>query len=106
MMPKLGKRVLDHLDAGFRSAKYTKSLGQVDYADVERLLFAFSYVSHQDAVTPADIDEWAYLIERAVVAADRAVELIYTTADLSDGALPELGQKLERAGIKEKGRPH
>ena len=100
MMRKLGKRVLNHLDAGFRSAKYTKSLDQVDYADVERLLFAFSYVSHQNAVTPAHIDQWASHIARAVSEVGEGVELIYTTIDLvGGGALPTLGEKLDMAGI-------
>ena len=36
---------LKHLDADFRSAKYFKSLEDVDFTDTDRLLFTFSYVA-------------------------------------------------------------
>lgn len=105
MMRKLGRRILKHLDADFRSAKYIKSLEDVDFTDTDRLLFTFSYVAHQDAVTQADIDEWASLIKRAVDEVDRAVELIYTTANLSGGALFHLKRRLQRAAIIRKHKP-
>ena len=105
MMRKLGRRILKHLDADFRSAKYVKSLEDVDFTDTDRLLFTFSYVAHQDAVTQADIDEWASLIKRAVDEVDRAVELIYTTANLSGGALFHLKRRLQRAAIIRKHKP-
>ena len=103
MMRKLGKRILRHLDAGFRSAKYTQSLDDVDFTNTDRLLFTFSYVAHQNAVTPTDIDEWASHIKRAVGEIDRTVELIYTTiyttASLSGDALFDLKQNLQQAQI-------
>ena len=105
MMRKLGKRVLKHLDAGFRSAKYIQSLDDVDFTGTDRLLFTFSYVAHQDAVTQDDIDEWASLIKRAVGELDRAVELIYTTANLSGGAHFKLEDSLRRARIIRKQHP-
>ncbi|MCQ3808262.1 MAG: hypothetical protein OXB92_09465 [Acidimicrobiaceae bacterium] len=98
MMRKLGKRVLKHLDAGFRSAKYIQSLDEDDFTDTDRLLFTFSYVAHQDAVTQDDIDEWASLTKRAVYEVDGDVELIYTTiynaASARKGTLPDLRRKL------------
>ena len=105
MMRRLGKQVLDHLDAQFRSAKYIESLDDIDLSEVDRLLFAFSYVSHQDAVTSADVDQWASLIGEAVREVDRAVELIYTTVRLSGGRLPELGEKLDQAGVLRNAEP-
>ena len=102
MMRRLGERVLNHLDAQFRSATYIESLDDIDLSGVDRLLFTFSYVSHQDAVTTADVDHWASLIGNAVRKVDRAVELIYTTVSLSGGRLPELGQKLDQAGVSRK----
>ncbi len=102
-MRKLGKRVLKHLDAGFRSAKYIQSLEEVDFTDTDRLLLTFSYVAHQDAVTQDDIDEWASLIKRAVYEVDRDVELIYTTIYNAEsarkGALPDLKRKLQQANF-------
>lgn len=105
MMRRLGEQVLDHLDAQFRSAKHIESLDDIDLSEADRLLFAFSYVSHQDAVTSADVDQWASLIGEAVREVDRAVELIYTTASLSGGRLPELGEKLDQAGVSRKAEP-
>lgn len=102
MMRRLGMRVLDDLDAQFRSASYVDSLSEIDLSNVDRLLFTFSYVSHQDAVTSDDVDRWASLIGNAVHELNRAVELIYTTPNLSGGRLPELGQKLDQAGISRK----
>ncbi len=99
MMRKLGKRLLRHLDPGFRSAEYVRSLEEIELAGVKRLLFAFSYVSHQESVTTSDVRGWTALIGNAVSQIGRAVELMYTTARLSGGALPQLGQELERAGI-------
>ena len=99
MMQKLGGRILKHLDAGFRSAKYIKSLENVDFTNTDRILFTFSYVTHQKALKRADTNEWASLIKRAVNEVDRAVELIYTTASLSGGALFDLKQKLQQAKI-------
>ena len=99
MMRKLGRRILKHLDADFRSAKYIKSLEEVDFTNTDRLLFTFSYVAHQDAVTQADIDEWASHIKRAVYEVDRAVELIYTTASLNGDQLLDLKRKLQQAKI-------
>ncbi len=99
MMRRIGECVLGHLDAQFRSARYISSLDGIDFSGVDRLLFAFSYVSHQSAVTDADVDLWASLIGGAVRASSRAVELIYTTASLSGGRLSELGERLDCAGI-------
>ena len=102
MMRRLGERVLDHLDAPFRSARYIESLDGIDFSAADRMLFTFSYVSHQNAVTAADVDRWATLIGRAVREVDRAVDLIYTTARLTGGWLPALGQLLDQAGISRK----
>ncbi len=100
MMRKLGKRILKHLDTGFRSANYIKSLEDVDFTDTDRLLFTFSYVTHQNALEDTDTTEWASLIKRAVNELDQAAELIYTTAGLSGGALIDLKQELRRAKIR------
>ena len=102
MMRKLGRQILKHLGANFRSANYITSLEDVDFTDIDRLLFTFSYVAHQDAVAPADIDIWASLIKRAVDEVDQPVELIYTTADLSGGALLDLWRMLRQAKIVRK----
>lgn len=99
MMRKLGKRLLRHLDPGFRSAGYVRSLEEIDLAGAKRVLFAFSYVSHQDSVETSDIERWATLITNAVGRASRAVELMYATVTRPGGALPQLGQQLDRAGI-------
>lgn len=98
-MRRLGKRVLRHLDAGFNSAKYAKSLEDVVYDDAQRLLFAFSYVSHQKAVDSAHVGQWAAEIERATSIVED-VELIYTTTDRAGGVLPQLGTTLENLGIE------
>lgn len=98
-MRRLGKRVLRHLDAGFNSAKYAKSLEDIAYDDAQRLLFAFSYVSHQDAVNSTHVGQWAAEIERATSIVED-VELIYTTTDRAGGVLPQLGTMLENLGIK------
>lgn len=90
MMRKLGKQILKHLDAEFRSAKYVRSLDDVVFTGTDRLLFTFSYVAHQDAVSQTDIDEWANLIKRAVDEVDRKVELIYCTISRGDHAPPTL----------------
>lgn len=105
MMQELGTQILGHLGADFRSADYIESLEDVDFADVDRLLFTFSYVAHQDAVTPAHVGSWASVIKRAVGEVDRAVELIYTTAGLSGGALLDLEQMLKEANILKKQHP-
>ena len=105
MMRKLGKRLLRRLDAGFRRAGYGKSLEEIDLTGVDRLLFTFSYVSHQKSVTQSDIEQWATLIKGAVDKLGRAVELIYTTAARSGGTLPVLGQLLEQAAIKRRVTP-
>ncbi len=105
MMRELGKEILRRLGADFRSAGYIDSLEDVDVADVDRLLFTFSYVAHQEAVAPSHIDSWASVIKRAVGELDRAVELIYTTAKLSGGALVDLEQMLKEAGILKKQNP-
>ena len=105
MMRKLGKQILEHLDAGFGSAKYIRSLEGLDFTGTDRLLFTLSYVAHQDAVSRADIDEWVNLIKRAVDEVDREVELIYTTVNLSDGAHLALKRKLRQAKILRKLRP-
>ena len=102
MMRKLGKQILKHLDTDFRSAKYIKSLEALDFAGRDRLLFTFSYVAHQNAVAPADIEAWSRLIRRAVNEVDRAVELIYTTASLSEGALLDLKEMLKQAKVVRK----
>ncbi len=98
-MRELGRQILGHLGADFRSVDYVDSLEDVDFTDVDRLLFTFSYVAHQDAVTLAHVGSWASVIKRAVGEVDRAVELIYTTAGLSGGALLDLEQMLEEANI-------
>ena len=102
IMRELGRQILGHLGADFRSADYIESFEDVDFADVDRLLFTFSYVAHQEAVTPAHIDSWASVIKRAVGEVDRAVELIYTTADLPGGALLDLEQMLKEANVLKK----
>ena len=98
-MQQLGKRILRHLGAGFNSAEYVASLEDVDFADADRVLFTFSYVAHQYAVDRIHILQWALLIRRAVVEVERPVELIYTTATLSDGAHLTLEQLLAHANI-------
>ena len=107
MMQKLGKQVLKHLDAGFRTAAYIESLDYVGFTRAARVLFTFSYVAHQETVTPTDINEWASLIERAVCDADRAVELMYTTTAKRNrrGAHLDLYRKLRRAKIIRKCHP-
>ena len=102
-MRRLGKRLLKHLAPEFRSTKYVKSLEEIDFGSASRVLFTFSYVSHQTAVGQEDIDRWASLIRRAARHVDPAVELIYTTpARLTsiEPRLPVLGQRLEQAGFK------
>ena len=105
MMRELGRQILGHLGADFRSADHIESFEEVDFADVDRLLFTFSYVAHQRAVTPAHIGSWASVIKRAVGEVDRAVELIYTTADLSGGALLGLERMLKEANVLRKQHP-
>ncbi|WP_419911167.1 hypothetical protein [Candidatus Poriferisodalis sp.] len=106
MMRTLGERILDYVAKGFRSAKYVPTLDDLDPNDGHRVLFAFSYVAHQDAVTTDHLEQWASVIEEAVDAADRAVELIYTTAaNLSGDKFPELCAMLKRAGITPKTKP-
>ncbi len=102
MMRRLGERVLGHLDAQFRSARYIESLDDIDLAEVDRLLFTFSYVSHQDAVTGADVGQWASVIGHAVRRVGRAVELIYTTVSRDGGRLAELGRRLDDDGVSRK----
>lgn len=106
MMRKLGRQILKHLHAGFNSAEYVTSLEDVDFTDADRLLFAFSYVVHQEAVAPADIEEWARVIKRAVIEVDKAVELIYTTvANFDGGAHIPLEQMLTEAKFLRKQPP-
>lgn len=106
MMRTLGERILGHVATGFRSAKYVASLNDLDLTDLDRLLFTFSYVAHQDAVTTDHLEQWASVIKEAVDAADRAVELIYTTAaNLSGNRFPELSAMLERVGITRNVKP-
>ena len=105
MMRELGRQILGHLGADLRSADYIDSLEDVDFADIDRLLFTFSYVAHQETVTPADKGSWASVIKQAVGEVDRAVELIYTTADLSGGALLDLERMLKEANVLEKQHP-
>jgi hypothetical protein len=105
MMRELGRQILGHLGADFRSADYIESLEDVDFADVDRLLFTFSYVAHQEAVTRAHIGSWASVIKRAVGEVDRAVGLIYTTANLSEGALLCLERRLKKAKVLKKQHP-
>lgn len=105
MMRELGRQILGHLGADFRSADYIESLEDVDFADADRLLFTSSYVAHQKAVTPVHVASWASVIKRAVGEVDRAVELIYTTANLSGGSLFDLEQMLKEAKILKKQHP-
>ena len=107
MMQKLGKQVLKHLDAGFRTATYIESLEDVGFTRAARVLFTFSYVAHQETVKPTDINEWASLIERAVCDTDRAVELMYTTTAKRNrrGAHLDLYSKLRSAKIIRKCHP-
>lgn len=105
MMREIGRQILGHLGADFRSADYIDSLEDIDFMDIDRLLFTFSYVAHQEAVTSAHIDSWASVIKRAVSEVDRAVELIYTTANLSGGALLDLEQMLKEANVLKKQHP-
>ena len=105
MMRELGRQILGHLGADFRSADYIESLEDVDFTDVDRLLFTFSYVAHQETVEPAHIASWASVIKRAVGEVDRAVELIYTTANLSGGALLALKRMLKEANVLKKQHP-
>ena len=105
MMRKLGKQILRHLGADFRSTEYIKSLKKLkklDYADVDRLLFTFIYVSHQETVKPPHTRSWASVIKRAVDEVDRAVELIYTTVDLIGGALLGLEKMLKKTNVLKK----
>lgn len=105
-MRKLGSRILKHLNAGFNSAEYIKSLKDVDFTDTDRLLFSFSYVVHQKTVTPTHIRGWARVIKRAVSKLDKAAELIYTTAIRpEDGAHILLKQMLKEAKILRKQHP-
>lgn len=104
-MRNLGEQILGHLGADFRSAKYVESLDTIEFASRDRVLFTFSYVSHQEAVSADHVNQWASLIKRAVARSDRAVELIYTTAAniySIESRVPVLGQRLEEAGIKPK----
>ena len=105
MMRKLGRKILKHLGANFRSTKYIKSLESLDFAGVDRLLFTFSYVAHQGTIAPADKALWASVIKRAVNEVDRAVELIYTTAGLSGGALLDLKKMFRQAKIGQEAQP-
>ena len=98
-MQMLGKQILRHLGAGFNSAEYVSSLEDVDFTNADRVLFTFSYVVHQDAITPTDIEKWASLIKRAVDEVDRDVELIYTTAKRRKGAQHPLRRALRHANI-------
>ena len=102
MMQEIGREILGHLGADFGSADYIESLDDVDFTDVDRLLFTFSYVAHQDTVAPAHIDSWASIIKRAVGEVDRAVEVIYTTANLDGGALADLERMLKEANVVNK----
>lgn len=105
-MRKLGRRILKHLNAGFNSADYIKSLEDVDFTDTDRLLFSLSYVVHQKAVAPAHIEGWARVIKRAVIEVDRPVKLIYTTAaNFEGGAHIHLMRMLKEANIHRKPRP-
>lgn len=105
MMRELGRQILRHLGADFRSADYIDSLEDVDFTDIDRLLFTFSYVAHRETVAPVHVDSWASAIERAVGEVDRAVELIYTTANLSEGALLDLERMLKEANRLKKQHP-
>ena len=102
-MRRLGEQLLEHLGADFRSARFVESLDTVDFDDHDRLLFTFSYVSHQEAVATADIDQWASLIGRAVSRSNRAVELMYTTTSnifSIESKILVLRQRLEQAGLE------
>ena len=46
----------------------------------------------------------AFTYQRGHAEVFRAVELIYTTVSLSGGRLPELGQKLDQAGVSRKAK--
>ena len=105
MMRRLGRKVLKHLGAGFRSAKYITSLEDIDFASTDRVLFTFSYLIHQKALKRADINDWASLIKRAVDEVDQEVELIYTTANRSEGAHLDIWEILEQAKILRKQHP-
>ncbi|MCY4423560.1 MAG: hypothetical protein OXC06_10875 [Acidimicrobiaceae bacterium] len=104
-MRELGREILGHLGANFRSADYIESLEDVDFTDIDRLLFTLSYVAHQEAVAPAHIESWASVIKRAVGEVDRAVELIYTTANLPEGAHLDLERMLKGANVLKKQHP-
>ena len=95
MMRKLGKRILKRCGTRFHAAKYVTSLESIDFAGTDRLLFTFSYVVHQRAVTDDDTEQWATLIRRSVSEVDQDVELIFTTANRSGGAFGGFKQKLE-----------
>ena len=105
MMGELGREILRHLGADFRSADYVESLEDVDFTDIDGLLFTFSYVAHQGTVEPTHIGSWASVIKRAVGEVGRAVELIYTTADLGGGALLDLERMLKEANVLKERRP-
>jgi len=90
---------------GFNSAEYVTSLDDVDFADADRLLFTFSYVVHQNAVTTADMEEWSSLIKRAVSEVGQDAELIYSTARRPGGAHIYLKQALKEAKILRRQRP-
>ena len=104
-MRRLGRKVLKHLGAGFRSAKYITSLEDIDFTSTDRLLFTFSYVAHQRAVRSSDLDSWASLSKRAVNEVDRDVELIYTTSNISGGAHLRLRQTLRQVKILKEQHP-
>ena len=99
MMRKLGKRLLRHMNIGFRSAAYVKALDKIDFGPASRVLFTFSYVSHQNAATLGDMEAWSALVQRALSDPSRETELIYTTANLSGGMLSCLARSLKAAGV-------
>ena len=105
MMRELGREILGHLGADFRSADYIDSLEDVDFTDIDRLLFTFSYVAHQETVESTHIALWASVIKRAVGEVDRAVELIYTTADISGNKFLDLEWMLKQANVLKKQHP-
>ena len=105
MMRELGREILGHLGADFRSADYLDSLEDVDFTDIDRLLFTFSYVAHQETVESTHIASWASVIKRAVGEVDRAVELIYTTADISGNKFLDLEWMLKQANVLKKQNP-
>ncbi len=105
MMRKLGSRMLKHLGADFRSACYIGSLEDMNFTNVDRLLFTFSYVAHQDTVMRDDIKLWVSTIKRAVAEVGQSAELIYTTAALSEGALVKVRQMLVAANILKRQYP-